>query len=93
MLKKIMAFGESVTQEIRIYQRAIRHEGTPWPAKALLWLAVAYALAPIDIIPDFIPVLGQIDDLLLVPGLIMLALKMIPPGIIEECRTLTKSEP
>ena len=86
MFDKFRVFRKSVTREIRIYQRALRHERTPWPAKALLWLAVTYALSPFDIIPDFIPVLGQIDDLLLVPALVMLALKIIPPEIIQECR-------
>ena len=92
MIKKIEGFGKSVKREIRIYQCALRHERTPWRAKALLWLAVGYALSPLDIIPDFIPVLGQLDDLVLVPGMIMLALKIIPPEIIEECRILTREK-
>ncbi len=87
MFRKFRAFGKNITHEIKIYQRALRHEKTPWPAKALLWLAVTYALSPVDIIPDFIPILGQIDDLLLVPALVMLALKIIPPEIIQECRS------
>jgi uncharacterized membrane protein YkvA (DUF1232 family) len=87
MLQKLRAFGKSIMREIKIYQRALRHERTPWPAKALLWLAVTYALSPVDIIPDFIPVLGQIDDLVLVPALVMLALKIIPHEIMLECRS------
>ena len=59
-------------------------------AKFLLWLAIGYVLLPFDLIPDFIPVLGQLDDILIVPGLIYLALKMIPKDIITECREQVK---
>ncbi|PKO54664.1 MAG: hypothetical protein CVU26_01170 [Betaproteobacteria bacterium HGW-Betaproteobacteria-2] len=59
-------------------------------AKLLLWLAVAYLLLPFDLIPDFIPLIGQLDDLIVVPGLIYLALKLIPETLIEECRAQIK---
>ena len=60
---------------------------TPWYAKALGVFVVAYALSPIDLIPDFIPVLGYVDDVLLLPGLIWLAIKLLPPDVLAECRT------
>lgn len=47
----------------------------------------AYALSPIDLIPDFIPVLGYVDDVLLLPGLIWLAIKLLPPDVLQECRS------
>jgi uncharacterized membrane protein YkvA (DUF1232 family) len=64
----------------------LRHPQTPLLAKFLLGLAVAYLLLPFDLIPDFIPVIGQLDDILIVPGLIYLALKMTPVIVVNECR-------
>lgn len=58
----------------------------PWHAKALAGAVAAYALSPIDLIPDFIPVLGYLDDLLIVPAGIWIALRMIPPTLIAEFR-------
>lgn len=65
---------------------AARHPGTPWYAKLLVAAIVAYALSPIDLIPDFVPILGYLDDLVLVPLGIALAIRMIPSSILEECR-------
>ncbi|QVQ28230.1 YkvA family protein [Achromobacter deleyi] len=63
-----------------------KHPGTPWHAKAVGVFVVAYALSPIDLIPDFIPVLGYVDDVLLLPGLIYLAIRLLPPDVLAECR-------
>ncbi len=63
-----------------------RHPGTPWRARLLAALVVAYAFSPIDLIPDFIPVLGYVDDVLLVPLGIWLTLRMIPVAVKDECR-------
>jgi len=63
-----------------------RDPRVPWYAKALAVCVVAYAFSPVDLIPDFIPVLGYLDDLVLVPLGILLALKMIPPDVLRECR-------
>ncbi len=60
---------------------------TPWYAKAVAIMVVAYAVSPIDLIPDFIPVLGMLDDLLLVPAGIILARRLIPKHVFEECRS------
>jgi len=65
---------------------AARHPRTPWYAKLLVAGVVAYALSPIDLIPDFVPVLGYLDDLVLVPLGIALAMRLIPPGVMAECR-------
>lgn len=63
-----------------------KHPLTPWYAKALSLFVVAYALSPIDLIPDFIPVLGYLDDVILLPVLIWLIVKLLPPKVLAECR-------
>lgn len=65
---------------------AFKHKSTPWYAKAVLGITLIYALSPIDLIPDFIPVLGYLDDVILLPALIALAIKMIPKSVMDECR-------
>jgi uncharacterized membrane protein YkvA (DUF1232 family) len=65
---------------------AARHPGTPWYAKLFVAGIVAYALSPIDLIPDFVPVLGYVDDFILIPLGIALAIKMIPAPVLAECR-------
>ena len=65
---------------------ALKHPATPWYAKALAGVVVAYALSPIDLIPDFIPVLGYVDDVLLLPGLIWLAVRLVPGEVLDACR-------
>ena len=65
---------------------AYRDPRTPWYAKVWAGLVVAYAFSPIDLIPDFIPILGYLDDLLLVPLGVFLALKLIPAEVMTECR-------
>lgn len=65
---------------------AYRDPRVPWYAKLIVASVVAYAFSPIDLIPDFIPVLGYLDDLVLIPVGIALALKLIPPDVMAECR-------
>jgi uncharacterized membrane protein YkvA (DUF1232 family) len=65
---------------------AARHPGTPWYAKLFVAGIVAYAFSPIDLIPDFVPVLGYLDDLILIPVGIALAIRMVPPSVLAECR-------
>ena len=69
---------------------AARHPETPWYAKFFVAGVVAYAFSPIDLIPDFVPVLGHLDDLILIPMGIALAIKMIPPPVLAECRAQAK---
>ena len=67
---------------------ALRHPETPAIVTALLWLVVAYALSPIDLIPDFIPVIGLLDDLIIVAIAIFFAVKLLPVRVIDRCRAL-----
>ena len=73
-------------RRIEVVAEILRHPQTPWYARAVGFLVIAYAASPLDLIPDFIPVLGYIDDLVIVPLGLMLALKMIPTPVWEECR-------
>ncbi len=65
---------------------AARHPHTPWYAKLFVAGVVAYAFSPIDLIPDFVPVLGYLDDLILIPLGIIVAIKLVPPEVLAECR-------
>ena len=65
---------------------ALKDGETPLPAKILAAVTVAYALSPVDLIPDFIPVLGYLDDVLLLPGMVALTVKLIPPEVLADCR-------
>ena len=76
----------ALKQETYALYLAARHPDTPWYAKLLVAGIVAYALSPIDLIPDFVPILGYLDDLILLPLGIALALRMIPPPVLAECR-------
>jgi uncharacterized membrane protein YkvA (DUF1232 family) len=72
--------------EVKVLYHACRDPRVPWYAKVVAWAVVAYALSPIDLIPDFIPVLGYLDDLIIVPLGIALVIKMIPKDILDEYR-------
>ncbi len=74
----------SFKKHIHLYKALYKDARTPPPAKALLWLAIGYALLPFDLIPDFIPIIGHLDDIVIVPTLLFLALKLIPKEIYDE---------
>ena len=76
--------------EIYALYLAYRDPRVPWYAKAFVALVVGYAFSPIDLIPDFIPVLGYLDDLVLIPLGVAVALKMIPEKVMEDCRIRSK---
>ncbi len=79
--------------EIQVLVIAYFDKRTPLVAKLVIGLTVGYLLSPIDLIPDFIPVLGLLDDLLLVPLLIMLSIKLIPTAVLAEARQKAKENP
>jgi uncharacterized membrane protein YkvA (DUF1232 family) len=86
MFERLESTAASLKRGIRFYRLVAGHGRTPRLAKWLLGLAVAYALLPFDIIPDFIPVLGHLDDLIVIPLLVVLAVRMVPEDVMRECR-------
>jgi uncharacterized membrane protein YkvA (DUF1232 family) len=88
---KLKKTGHEIKREIKVYRRVLKDTRTSKIAKILLGLAIGYLLLPFDIIPDFIPVIGHLDDLIIVPALVIIALKMIPKEVIEDCRIMTDS--
>ena len=84
--------GREIRNKTDYYSALYRHPCTPGLSKWLLLLAMAYALSPIDIIPDFVPILGHLDDPVIVPALIVLALWMIPEEVKIKCAR-TQAEP
>jgi len=86
MFKRLKTIGKSFKNEIKIYQLVLKDSRTPRTARFLLKSAVGYALLPFDIIPDFIPVLGHLDDAVIIPALVFIALKIIPKEVIGEHR-------
>jgi uncharacterized membrane protein YkvA (DUF1232 family) len=73
-------------RELKVYQLALKHPRTPRIGRWLLAGAIAYSLSPIDLIPDFIPVLGHLDDAVIVPLMVFIAVRTIPRDVLEECR-------
>ena len=65
---------------------ALKEKGTPWSAKAIAAVVIIYALSPVDLVPDFIPILGYLDDVIILPALIALTVKFIPNDVFEKCR-------
>ncbi len=92
MLDKLKSRARALKTETFAIYLAARDPRTPWYAKAIAIGTVAYAVSPIDLIPDFVPVLGYLDDLLIVPAGIMLALKLIPPSVMEEAREKARQD-
>lgn len=86
MFKTFKALTKQLKQEFEVYRLVLKHPQTPWMAKCFLGLAVGYLLLPFDLIPDFIPILGQLDDVIIIPVLLYLALLFIPKAVIQSCR-------
>ena len=86
MLSRIKAWAHNFKRDSHAIYLAARDPRVPWHAKALAIAVAAYALSPIDLIPDFIPVIGYIDDLIIVPLGICLVVRLIPDDVMAECR-------
>lgn len=86
MLTTLKTWAGGMKRDVYALYIAARDPRTPWSAKLIAFIVAAYALSPIDLIPDFVPVVGYLDDLLLVPLGIMLAVRLIPPPLMAEYR-------
>lgn len=85
-LTNIKTKAKKIKRDIFILVEAIQHPKTPLYVKLLAMIVAAYAFSPIDLIPDFIPILGYLDDIILVPLGIIFVLKLIPKEVLQECR-------
>jgi uncharacterized membrane protein YkvA (DUF1232 family) len=83
---RIARWARRLRTEIAFYRLVLGHARTPWLARVLLAAALAYFVSPIDVIPDFIPVLGQLDDVVIVGTLVWLAVRCLPADVLVECR-------
>lgn len=92
MLDRLKSIGRYLRQHLKVYTLVMKDPRTPKLPRILLWLAVSYTLLPFDIIPDFIPVVGHFDDLIIVPLLVLLALRLIPKEVVSDCRLLKECE-
>ncbi|MBC7583635.1 MAG: DUF1232 domain-containing protein [Tardiphaga sp.] len=86
MLGQVRQWARGIVRDVLALWLAARDPRVPWIAKAVAAVVAAYALSPIDLIPDFIPVVGYLDDLVLVPLGILLAVRLIPPDLMAEFR-------
>ena len=86
VFERLRQWARTVKRDVLILYLAARDPRVPWYAKAVAACVAAYALSPIDLIPDFIPVLGYLDDVIIVPLGIVLAMRLIPPTLLEEHR-------
>ena len=86
MMQQLKARAKALKADTYALYLAARHRDTPWYAKVFTACVAAYALSPIDLIPDFIPVLGYLDDLIIVPLGLAVAVRMVPPAVMCQCR-------
>lgn len=86
MFERLKSVPNSLKQEIKYYRLVLKDSRTPRIAKIILGIAIGYIFLPFDLIPDWIPVIGHLDDLIVVPILVIIGLKFIPEEVKRECR-------
>ncbi len=84
MLQKLKVIAQTLRQYLAFYRALYQDPRTPRLARILLWAALAYIALPFDLIPDFLPIIGHLDDVIIVPGLIFLAVRLIPVTVYNE---------
>jgi uncharacterized membrane protein YkvA (DUF1232 family) len=93
MIDKIKAWARQLKKNLTALYYVQQHPHTPWYCRLLIFLTLLYALSPIDLIPDFIPVLGLLDDLLLLPLAIYLTIKLLPEKLWLEHKLKAEKKP
>jgi len=93
ILVKVKEWAKELKLQSRILQVVYKDERTPLKAKILIWITLGYLFSPIDFIPDFIPVIGYLDDLIIVPLLIVLTIKIIPKIVWDDASRRVNTEP
>ncbi len=86
-MNRLKAWAKALKRDVLTLWFVLRHPLTPWYARALAAVLTAYALSPVDLIPDFIPILGLLDDLIIVPAGVWVLLKMVPDEVLSESRS------
>jgi len=92
MFERLKQRARALKNEAFAVYLAAKDPRTPWYAKALVFFVVAHTFSPIDLIPDFIPILGYLDDLIITPGGLWLAVRMIPPEVLTEARVTAATQ-
>lgn len=93
ILSELKQKARHLKSEAQVLMIAYKDKRTPLSAKILIGITVGYLLSPIDLIPDFIPVLGLLDDLIIVPLLISISIKLIPESVLNDAREAIRSNP
>jgi uncharacterized membrane protein YkvA (DUF1232 family) len=86
MVQPLRRLAASIKREVQVCRAIARHPRTPRLAKIALGLAIGYLLLPFDLIPDFLPVIGHLDDVIIIPALVGFALWLVPADVVVECR-------
>lgn len=92
MLEQLKSRARALKNEAFAVYLAAKDPRTPWYAKLIAFVTIAYAFSPIDLIPDFIPILGYLDDLFIVPAGIALSIRLIPAEVLAEARETVASQ-
>ncbi len=84
MMNSFKEIRKSFKNHVRLYKSLLNNPNTPWFSKVLFWIALGYFFLPFDLIPDFIPILGQLDDIVIIPALIYCAIRLTPKALYAE---------
>lgn len=86
IIERLKQRAARLKRDIYALYLACRDPRVPWHVRVMAWVVIAYALSPVDLIPDPIPILGYLDDLILIPLGVLIVIKMIPPQVLKDCR-------